>query len=295
MSRIALGTAQFGLPYGIANQVGKVPLHEAELIIKYANDCKISFIDTAIAYGDSETCLGSIGVKSFKVVTKLPPVPESIDFYDVPNWINHQVHSALNRLGLASLYGVLLHKPNQLLTKLGMPMASALIELKERGLIEKLGVSIYAPEEIESVKHIFPIELVQAPFNVLDRRLLTKGFLQTWENCGIELHARSTFLQGLLLMPMASIPSRFSHWNSLLRTWNDWLCDNNISALQACLAFTLSQPEFKRVVVGVDSVDQLREIVSAAAMYREYKLPDIACDDINLIDPSRWKINNLRS
>jgi aryl-alcohol dehydrogenase-like predicted oxidoreductase len=288
VSRIGLGTVQFGLPYGIANQSGQVSRTEAGLMIAYAASCGISVIDTAIAYGESEACLGTIGVRGFKVVTKLPSVPDDIDVADVPNWVCGQVTASLRRLGVATLYGLLLHKPSQLLGRFGTPIAGALVELKAKGLIDKLGISIYAPEELEVLDRIFQIELVQAPFNLLDRRLLTSGWLGRLKRSGIEVHTRSAFLQGLLLMPKSSIPSEFSHWSDLWQTWHRWLALHDISALRACLTFVLSYPEIDHVVVGADNVDHLRKIIASVSIDNALELPDLTCEDLNLIDPSRW-------
>lgn len=289
MNRLALGTVQFGLPYGIANQSGQVSKAEACLMLACAATCGISVIDTAIAYGESEACLGTIGVKGFKIVTKLPSVPDGIDIADVRNWVHGQVKASLRRLGVATLYGLLLHRPSQLLGRYGGVLAGALLELKEQGSIDKLGVSVYAPEELETLDHIFQFELVQAPFNLLDRRLLTSGWLGRLKERGIEVHTRSTFLQGLLLMPISTIPSGFDQWIDLLRHWHQWLAQHDISALQACLAFTLLHQEIDQVVVGADSVDHLKQIVAAASREMVLELPDITCEDLNLIDPSRWK------
>jgi aryl-alcohol dehydrogenase-like predicted oxidoreductase len=289
MNRLALGTVQLGLPYGIANQAGQVSRSEAGLMLAYAESCGISIIDTAIAYGDSETCLGAIGVKGFKVVTKLPSAPNDIDIANVRNWVHNQVTASLRRLDVTKLYGLLLHKPGQLLGRFGAPLAGALLELKAQGLIDKLGVSIYAPEELEAIDHIFQIELVQAPFNLLDRRLLTSGWLGHLKERDIEVHTRSAFLQGLLLMPMASIPSGFEQWAELLQTWHQWLAKNDISALQACLSFSLSHPEINRVVVGADSVVHLKQIIAAVSRDIELELPNLNCEDLNLIDPSYWE------
>jgi len=289
VNRLALGTVQFGLPYGIANQVGQVSRSEAGSMIAHAESSGISVIDTAIAYGESEACLGAIGVKGFKVITKLPSVPNDIDITDVRNWVRDQVTASLSRLGVVTLYGLLLHKPSQLLGRFAEPLTEVLLELREQGMIDKLGVSIYAPEELEALDHIFQMELVQAPFNLLDRRLLTSGWLRRLKERGIEVHTRSAFLQGLLLMPMASIPSRFDRWADLLQTWHQWLAQHDISALQACLSFTLSHKEINQVVVGADSTVHLKQIIAAVSRDINLELPDLICEDLNLIDPISWK------
>ena len=166
--RLALGTVQFGMPYGIANKSGQVPRCEVKAILQQAAVNGIDTLDTAIAYGESETCLGKVGVRDFKIVTKLPAVPEG--FSDVAVWVKEQVNASLLRLGVNSVYGLLLHHPEQLLKSEGALIYQALQALKEDGLVQKVGVSIYAPSELEMLNTRYHFDLVQAPFNLIDRR-----------------------------------------------------------------------------------------------------------------------------
>lgn len=289
MNRIALGTVQFGLPYGIANQTGQVTREEAGLMLDYAASCGITILDTAIAYGESEACLGAVGVKNFKVISKLPSLPDNILAEDVRGWVQNQVSASLSRLDVPALYGLLLHNSSQLTGRFAAPLAAALLELKSQGLVDKLGVSIYAPQELEVIDKVLPYDLIQAPFNLLDRRLLHSGWLRHLKERGVEVHTRSTYLQGLLLMPSGAIPNAFSQWAGLLHRWHQWLAQHDLSALQACLAFTLSHSEIDQVVVGADSLKHLEQILTAAPSEIGSELPDLTCDDLNLIDPSRWK------
>jgi aryl-alcohol dehydrogenase-like predicted oxidoreductase len=286
MNRLALGTAQFGLHYGIANQSGKVALSTARALLQFAARNDIDTIDTAISYGDSETCLGEIGTENFKIVTKLPPIPDN--FIEVSNWVAEQFSLSLGRLNVTEVYGLLLHKPEQLLGSNGKALYRALRVLQDNGQVNKIGVSIYAPTELDELIPQFEIDLVQAPFNVIDRCLYSTGWLSRLKELGLEVHTRSTFLQGLLLMETDEMPYKFARWNSLWLRWQKWLKDRNISSIQACLAFPLSFPEIDRVVVGVESVSQLEQILSSAINFPELDLPDIQCSDVNLINPSRW-------
>ena len=286
MNRLALGTAQFGLSYGIANQDGQVTRPAAKAMLQLAAANGIDTLDTAIAYGESETCLGEIGVRGFKLVTKLPAVPDSCA--DVSGWVQEQVATSLGRLGVRALYGLLLHRPEQLLGTSGKALYQTLQVLKETGLVQKVGVSVYAPSELEALIPQYHFDLVQAPFNLMDRRLHTTGWLQRLKYEGVEIHTRSAFLQGLLLMPQTAIPPKFAPWSDLWGKWHEWLSGHNISAVQACLAFPLSVPEIDRVVVGADNVSQLVQIISAAASDVPSDLPDLSCDAENLINPARW-------
>ena len=286
MSRLALGTVQFGLAYGIANQAGQVSRPAAKAMLQLAAVNGIDTLDTAIAYGESETCLGEIGIRGFNLVTKLPTLPDNCQ--DVSVWVRGQVAASLSRLGVTAIYGLLLHRSEQLLGPNGAALYQALQELKEDGRVQKVGVSIYAPSELERLSQQYRFDLVQAPFNPVDRRLHNTGWLQRLKDDSVEVHTRSAFLQGLLLMAQAEVPSKFAPWSAVWQRWHQWLAHHDVSAVEACLGFSLSFPEIDRVVVGADSMDQLAQIVSAASIQTPSDLPALQCDDENLINPAYW-------
>lgn len=285
-SRLALGTVQFGMPYGIANETGQVTRHAAKAMLQMASGAGIDILDTAITYGESETCLGQVGVQNFKLVTKLPAVPDTCT--DVSAWVQEQFNASLARLGVKDLYCLVLHRPQQLLEVGGDEIYESLQLLKTTGMVQKVGVSIYAPTELEALTSQYRLDLIQAPFNLVDRRLHTDGWLKRLKYEGIEIHTRSTFLQGLLLMPYESIPKKFSQWLELWKKWRSWLLRHNITAIEASLAYPLSFPEIDRVVVGADSLCQLKGIISAADMDVVENLPDLQCKAEDLINPARW-------
>lgn len=284
--RLALGTAQFGLPYGIANQTGQVTRSVAKAMLQLATANGIDTLDTAIAYGESESCLGEMGVQGFKLVTKLPAVPEGCA--NVSGWVQEQVAASLARLGVSVVYGLLLHRPQQLLESDGKTLYQTLQGLKKIGQVQKIGVSVYAPSELMALTTQYHFDLVQAPFNLVDRRLHTSGWLQRLKHEGVEIHTRSAFLQGLLLMPQPAIPPRFAPWAELWAKWHNWLTRHSVTAVQACLAYPLSFTEIDRVVVGADSVSQLEQIITAATSIVPVDFPDLYCDAENLINPARW-------
>jgi aryl-alcohol dehydrogenase-like predicted oxidoreductase len=286
MNRLALGTVQFGLPYGVANQDGQVTRSAAKAMLQLAKENGIDTLDTAIAYGESEARLGEVGTQGFKLVTKLPSIPEGCS--DISAWVQEQVAASLLRLGVSAVYGLLLHRSEQLLDKDGKTLYQALQTLKENGQVQKVGVSIYAPDELEALTSQYDFDLVQAPFNLVDRRLSSSGWLQRLKNEGVEIHTRSAFLQGLLLMHRDAIPDKFLPWSDLWGEWHGWLLRHDICAVQACLAFPQSFPEIDRVVVGADSVIQLQQIISAASSVGLDDFPDLNCEDENLINPARW-------
>jgi len=286
VNRLALGTVQFGLPYGIANLTGQVSRPEAKKMLQLALTKGIDTLDTAMAYGESEARLGELGTNGFKLVTKLPPVPDGCT--DISGWIRKQVDASLARLGVTEVYGLLLHRSEQLLGPNGQQLYLAMQALRDRGQVKNVGISIYSPNELEAVTKVFQLDLVQAPFNLVDRRLRTTGWLKRLKEDGVEIHIRSVFLQGLLLMQQSALPPKFAPWSDLWQRWHKWLSDHNVSAIQACLAFPLAFPEIDRVVVGADTLNQLAQIFGAVSGTSQVSCPDLQCEEENLINPSRW-------
>jgi aryl-alcohol dehydrogenase-like predicted oxidoreductase len=285
--KLALGTVQFGMAYGIANQSGQINRLEAGHILSLARDTGIDTLDTAISYGDSEACLGSIGTQGLKVVTKLPALPTGI--HDIGVWVHEQMLDSLHRLKVDSVYALLLHRSHQLLGDAGRSVKMALDRLKAEGVVNKIGVSIYAPQELDAVTQACAIDLVQAPCNLVDRRLVSSGWLQRLSEAGVEVHARSAFLQGLLLLPRTAIPTRFECWASLWDAWHDGLARHGLTATAACLHYPLSLPQIDRVVVGVDSAAQLGELIGIArSPAPPLDWTFMVSEDESLINPARW-------
>jgi aryl-alcohol dehydrogenase-like predicted oxidoreductase len=284
--KLAIGTAQFGLNYGIANNAGKMTLSAAGEILQFAQTSGIDTLDTAIAYGDSEAVLGVIGVRSWKVITKLPPVP--VDCSDVMLWVEENVSASLQKLGVPKLYGLMLHRPDQLLGDLGLVLYRSLMSIKAKGLVQKIGISVYEPFEIESVFSRYTLDLVQSPLSVLDRRLVDTGWAEKLHKSGVEVHVRSIFLQGLLLMPASLRPAKFESWVNIWQEWDRWLESSQLTPLQACVRYLQSISSVDKIIVGIDSLSQLKEIL-IATQGRLQSLPEFKTEQIeNLINPARW-------
>lgn len=281
-----MGTVQFGLEYGVANKTGRVQFEEAKSILQQAAAEGIDTLDTAIAYGDSESTLGQVGVRGWKVITKLPALPGGCA--DVAGWVETQIEGSLNRLGISQMHGVLLHCPGQLLGENGQPLVEALQRIKVQGFTRKIGVSIYEPEELDRLIGEMQFDLVQAPLNILDRRLVESGWVRRLKERGVEVHVRSAFLQGLLLMAADQQPEKFARWHNIWSEWRRWLGETGLTPLQACLGYAMGVEEVDKVVVGVDSVKQLKEILAAT----HSSLPSLPNwqqpIDTGLINPGRW-------
>ena len=286
-SKLALGTAQFGMDYGLTNKSGKVHNDAAQDILNLAYENGINTIDTAIAYGDSEATLGRIGVTSWQVITKLPAVP--INVSDIFEWVKLQTTESKKRLGVDRLYGILLHRPSQLLDgSRGVDLYRGLSYLKEIGSVEKIGISIYSPDELDCLNGYFNFDLLQTPLNLLDRRIIASGWLRDLKDRGIEIHARSIFLQGLLLITSDQRQNKFDRWSEIWSIYDDWISESKISRLEACLAYVLSNPDIDKVVIGMESVMHLAEILDAAKKNLKNYPENLSVKDEKLLNPSKW-------
>lgn len=284
--KLVLGTAQLGLDYGIANQCGRVERTDAQAILSVARHHGIDMLDTAIAYGSSEAVLGTLGINDWRVITKLPPIPEKCR--DISAWVDEQLTSSLQRLGIPTLYGLLLHRPDQLQGNTGDALFDALQQQQSNGRVNKIGISIYQPAELDVIFAQRHFDLVQAPFNIIDRRLAESGWLQKLHDRNVEVHVRSVFLQGLLLMPADKRPAKFNRWRSLWENWSHWLAENCLTPLQACMCYAMAFSQISKVVVGVESASQLEQIMTAASGVLPPIPESLQSHDHDLLDPSRW-------
>ena len=281
MNKLALGTAQFGLDYGVTNSEGKVQVEEVELILECAKENSINTLDTAASYGNSEEVLGSIGISDFQIITKTIPLKNGVD-----EVIKH-FQQSLTFLNKSSVNGLLTHNINEIEHKNFNTLFKELTELKRQGLVNKIGFSTYTPEQVDFLLKNFDFDLIQVPFNIFDNRLIQGGQLQALNNKGIEVHARSVFLQGVLL-DFNNLSNYFSPWKKEFSIYQETVKDNGLSLLECALNFVLNIREIDKVLVGVNSERQLKEIIQAVK--RRSNLSAYPINDINLLNPSLWKI-----
>jgi len=285
-NKLAIGSVQFGIPYGIANVSGLVSPDEVRRILKLAESKGVKTIDTAVAYGDSEKVLGRNNLSQFSVVTKIPSIPD--DVKNATRWVENQVSASLCRLKISSYDGLLLHNPLQLLKPYGKEVYRRLVEYKEEGIVSRIGISIYSSEELDVLCDYFQFDLVQAPLNIIDNRLIESGWLKRLREMQTSLHVRSIFMQGLLLLPKEQRPEKFNRWKSLWDRWDKWIEDTGQTPLQACLRHAISFEDVEKVVVGVDSFLQFEQVLNSLdGTY--YTPPDnLHTEDVQLLNPSCW-------
>jgi aryl-alcohol dehydrogenase-like predicted oxidoreductase len=289
-NRLALGTVQFGLAYGVSHEGGRVPLEEARAIVTLAMRNGVNLIDTAVAYGDSEEVLGEIAGEGspFAIVTKTLPIrAETIDVAAIDH-VEAAFHESLRKLRRESVYALLVHDARDILNPGGDELWRRLERLREQGRVKKIGVSAYDRAEIDATTSRFPVSVVQAPINAFDQRLLADGTLTRLASQGVEIHARSLFLQGLLLMTLEAVEAKLPRAAAASRVWREVLVESGVSPLAAALGFGLRQPAIDRMVIGVHSAAHLAECLAAVADVPSLDYARFACDDHDVIDPRRW-------
>lgn len=284
--KLAIGTAQFGLNYGIANKEGMLTDATVASILNEARNGAISVIDTAIGYGNAHQRLGKNDISQFSVVTKLPGLNIRSN-QTILDWVLAEIETAKRMLNVGSLYALLLHKPEDLLTKSGKELYKGLTYCKKAGLISKIGYSIYSPDILQDIFENYPPDIIQVPMNVFDRRVEESGWLTRMNDLGVEIHVRSAFLQGLLLMPKEERPSKFSRWEHVFTQYDTMLTKNGITAKEYCLNFLLRYKEIDKIIVGVDSVSQLNELLRIKVIELP-EVPFLPVVDEVLINPSKW-------
>jgi len=287
LNKLCIGTAQFGLTYGENNKTGQVPIDEINKILGYAEKNNINYIDTASAYGNAETIIGNCNLNNFKITTKLIPVSPTIK--NVETWLLNEVKKSLQKLQKEKIYGLLLHDTTALRNVEGKEIINALQIAKKENLISKIGVSIYDPEELNLIDDLNMIDIVQAPYNIFDRRLESSGWINKLHSENIEVQARSIFLQGILLQKSDALDKKFIKWRSFFQEFENFLSNNNLNAYEACISFVEKQNKISQIIVGIDSFVQFRQLVELGSAKREsIEMPDIFCKDLDLIDPRRW-------
>jgi aryl-alcohol dehydrogenase-like predicted oxidoreductase len=285
--RLALGTVQFGVPYGISNRDGICPPDEVERILTLAATAGVSVLDTAPTYGDSEAVLGSLHAVSrgFDVVTKTVASPH------VGGTIEQGLDGSLQRLRRDSVYALLAHDSNDLLGPDGPTVYRALRSVRDAGKVRKIGASVYTGSQIDALLLRYQLDVVQLPINVLDQRLVVGGQLARLKDHGVEIHARSVFLQGLLVMPLAQIPPHLAPLRAVLADYRATLDEASISPIAAALGFVGQIAEIDKMVIGVCSRTEFNEVAAAMSQFA----PAIDVDwrrfsvgDVRMIDPRQW-------
>ena len=292
--QLGLGAAQFGLDYGISNEAGKVRFEEVRRIMDLATAAGISIVDTAPAYGNSESSIGTAirGRSGFRVITKTPIFSSQTIGETDAHALKETFYKSRETLGGGMIHGLLFHRADDILKSGGRFLVDAARELVDSGVLEKVGVSVYTGSQIDQVLKVFRPDIVQAPLNVFDQRLVVSGHLERLKSLGSEVHLRSVFLQGLLLMDLGRIPQYFAPFMPHVTRYFDALNAAHVSKLEAALNFVATLKHADAILVGVTRAEELNEIIKIFNSGRVAKI-DYQCfasNDTRLLDPSCWQL-----
>lgn len=284
---IAIGTAQFGLDYGVSNKTGQVTNTTAAQILHFAQKVGITTLDTALAYGNSQEVIGYAQKQlphPFNIITKL-----SVDNLSTEQLIE-QVQNSLSLLHCNQVDAILLHQADELLNERKAENYQKLSVLKVLGLCKKIGVSFYHPKQFIQLAPEIKLDLIQVPMSILDQRFLAPEVQKKVNNEHIEVHARSLFLQGLLLMQTNQLPTYFKPFQLQLNAFHQMIKKEQLTALQACLSFAKSTDFVDKFVIGVNQLSELEQIVLEYSHINKCQFTEHASTELGLVNPALWQL-----
>lgn len=296
VERLILGSAQLGLPYGIAGEGRLLDTRQVERILERAVEFGIQALDCAPSYGCAESRVGEFlrgrgGERPFELHTKLAVLPRGAASTDLHEHVESALSGSLERLGVDSVELYLVHEAGDLRVH-GAALIDALLEQVRGGRVQALGVSVYGPQDLQLALEHPELQVVQGPVNLLDQRLLRDPRWAELRANGVSLHARSAFLQGLFALDPDSprLPGREAR--RALARLGTLLADWDLTPLEAALPFVLDAG-VERVLIGVDGVDQLGASVTAAKRSLPAGLGDALLEAFSevspsVIDPRTW-------
>ncbi len=275
MGKLVLGTVQFGLQYGV-NSAGRPSQEAVKSILTEAAKGGITTLDTSSAYGNSEDVLGeSIATPGqFKIVSKYPKGETSV---------GEMFNSSLKRLKVEKLYGYLLHHFE--VYKNNPQVWDEFIALKESGKVQKIGFSLYTPAELEFIlKNGSPFDLIQVPFNIFDKKFLP--YMKELHEIGVEIHVRSTFLQGLFFKDRNALPEKLQPMKKYLLQLDEFSKKSGLNISEIALNYNLQNPFIDGVLIGVDNVEQLQTNLNSV---KDTPIDiEIEVKEQELLNPVNW-------
>jgi len=286
--KLILGTVQFGLDYGVNSTAGKVNSRNVKVILDAAFEKGVLLLDSAEGYGDSQEKIGEYHINSsnsFQVITKF-----SSTRLDLPANIKERVYKNLKTLNIKSLYSYMFHSFDDY-NKFYPVFKEDLIFLREEKSIQKIGVSLYTNEELEEVLKNDDIDLVQLPFNLFDNSSRRKEILLKANSKGLEIHVRSNFLQGLFFKNVNSIQGKILPLKTYLEDLEQIKNKYKVSTETLALQYALQKSYIDRVLIGVDSAEQLKKNIYICS--EKTDIPTKVIDNINikegsLLNPINW-------
>ena len=281
--KLVIGTANFKKHYGLNPTSFFSKTKNFKRSIKYLSFKKLNTFDTATIY-DSEKMFKEFSKSKFNFISKIQLKKKHKDF----KILKKEISSTMQDLNKKKIYAILAHNPNFLLKKNGKRIFRNLKNLKKINICHKVGYSIYSPSDLNKLYKKFKPEVVQLPLNVFDQRMLDSGWIDFLKKKRVEIHARSIFLQGLLLRKKNTVPKKFLKSKNEFNNWFDWLKKNKISNLHACLQFIYSIKKVSKIVIGYENLAQLKEILKCKVKNDKKNFRSLKVSKIKLIDPRKW-------
>lgn len=291
--KIGLGSAQFGMNYGITNNSGMLKTDTVHQLIDISLSNKIYFLDTSPSYGNAEKIIGKHpNVHQLQICSKIDPIdsnkilPQHI--YD----LEVKVETSLKNLNVTKLDTLLVHGPEDFLKDGNNLLFNSLVELKKKGLVENIGASVYTSEQVNKIINLFEIDTLQLPINLFDQTLVRNGCIKNLYKKGITIHARSIFLQGLLLCNPESLSNFFDPIKPNLKAFHKYCFEKNTTPLSLAIDYVKSLQNVDMSIVGVTSESELNEIIIANV--KNTKSIDWSVfhiDNRQQTNPISWPIN----
>lgn len=287
MNKLILGTAQFGMDYGINNNQGKISINDVNQILDIACKNEIEMLDTAAVYGNSEKVIGAYHNSNckFKVITKLAS-------NTIADW-EKILNESLKSLDVEKVDTLLFHSFESYKSLRSTKLYSNLLSYKGK-YFSNLGVSVYTNNELNLLKEDDTINLIQSPFNVLDNELKRRTIFLELKNAGKKIYTRSVFLQGLFFMNEQSIPKSLNAILPFINRLKNIALSKKKHIGELALQYALSKDYIDGVLIGVDSVEQLKLNLEWASNIPSTKffeeIDRINVDNDNLLNPSLWHL-----
>lgn len=277
--RIIIGSANFTQEYG-ADSI-KVKSNEIKKILNLAKKNNIYKIDTAEDYLKNKNLFKNIN-KKLEITSKMITNYKWIS----AEYCQKKIESHFKNLNTKKIGTLLIHDPKILFTHNGFKVFKNLENLKDKKYFSKIGLSIYDTDQLSYLTTEFNIDIIQCPYNILNKKILSSGWFDRLKNLGLDIHVRSLFLQGLLVNKSIYKKKYFKKWKKIFSRWFSALEDNNISPIDYCLSDIMNK-EFDGIVVGINSLDNFREILNFRKINID-KIHNLKINDLKLIDPRKW-------
>jgi aryl-alcohol dehydrogenase-like predicted oxidoreductase len=256
--KLIIGTANAGSKYSL-NQYKKNSQKNLTRIINYAKKNNILTYDTAPKYKNAEKILGNQKDKKIKIITKISETNKK----NLKKNLIEEILNSRKRLNVDKLYGLLIHDINFFRNQNSKVISEILHDIKKRGIVKKIGFSVYSPNDVDYILKYIKPDIVQLPLSIFDRRFMISRKIKKLNTLGVEVHVRSIFMRGLLLSDINKIPDSLNKLKPELLKLKKWCVSKNISQLQIAVNFIRNNKYIDAVVVGVDSVVQLKKIILA--------------------------------